>query len=63
LEWLAPKRVKNIQKFLGLANYYCQFIKDFSRISKLLHELVRKKQKWEWGNRQKKAFEKLKRRY
>ena len=23
LEWLTPKYVKNIQKFLGLANYYC----------------------------------------
>ena len=26
LDWLIPKCVKNIQKFLGLANYYCQFI-------------------------------------
>ena len=23
LEWLTPKCVKDIQKFLGLANYYC----------------------------------------
>ena len=26
LDWLTPKCVKDIQKFLGLANYYCQFI-------------------------------------
>ena len=26
LEWPTPKCVKDIQKFLGLANYYCQFI-------------------------------------
>jgi len=26
LEWLTPKYVKNVQKFLGLANYYHQFI-------------------------------------
>ena len=26
LEWLTPKYVKDVQKFLGLANYYCQFI-------------------------------------
>ena len=26
LEWLTPKCVKEVQKFLGLANYYCQFI-------------------------------------
>jgi len=30
LDWLTPKCVKNIQKFLGLANYYCQFIKDYT---------------------------------
>ena len=23
LDWLTPKYVKDIQKFLGLANYYC----------------------------------------
>jgi len=23
LEWLTPKCVKDVQKFLGLANYYC----------------------------------------
>ena len=23
LEWLMPKCVKDVQKFLGLANYYC----------------------------------------
>ena len=26
LDWLTPKCVKNVQKFLGLANYYCRFI-------------------------------------
>ena len=26
LEWPTPICVKNVQKFLGLANYYCQFI-------------------------------------
>ena len=29
LNWLTLKEIKNIQKFLGLANYYQQFIKDF----------------------------------
>jgi len=23
LDWLTPKCVKDVQKFLGLANYYC----------------------------------------
>jgi len=30
LSWLEPKNVKDIRKFLGLANYYRSFIKDFA---------------------------------
>ena len=32
-------------KFLGLANYYRRFIKDFAKIAVPLHILVRKEQK------------------
>jgi len=45
LDWPTPKCVKDIQKFLGLANYYRQFIKDFVSIARLLHDLVKKEQK------------------
>jgi len=45
---------------LGLANYYRQFVKDFTRIAKLLHKLVRKDEKWNWGEEQKKTFKELK---
>ena len=45
LNWLAPRNVKEVQKFLGLANYYRRFIKDFFKIAALLHMLVRKEQK------------------
>jgi len=45
LSWLAPRNVKEVQKFLGLANYYRRFIKNFARIAALLHMLVRKEQK------------------
>ena len=30
LSWLELKNVKNVRKFLGLANYYRRFIKDFA---------------------------------
>ena len=46
LNWLVPRNVKEVQKFLSLANYYRRFIKDFARIAVPLHVLVRKEQKW-----------------
>jgi len=49
-----------VQRFLGLANYYRRFIKDFARIAALLHVLVRKEQKWKWEKEQEEAFGKLK---
>jgi len=42
LDWLTPKIVKNVQKFLELANYYWQFIKDFTVIARQLYDLVKK---------------------
>ena len=30
LSWPEPKNIKDIRKFLGLANYYRRFIKDFA---------------------------------
>ena len=41
----APRNVKEVQKFLGLANYYRRFIKDFAKIATPLHVLIRKEQK------------------
>jgi len=49
-----------VQKFLGLANYYRQFIKDFVKLTVPLHVLVRKEEKWRWRRKQEEAFEKLK---
>jgi len=39
------KCVKDVQKFLGLVNYYRQFIKDFASIARLLYDIVKKNQK------------------
>jgi len=60
LNWPAPKNVKEVQKFLGLANYYRRFIKDFAKIAAPLHALVRKEQKWKWEKEQEETFGKLK---
>ena len=42
LDWIILKEVKYIQKFLGLANYYQQFIKNFVIIARPLYDLVKK---------------------
>ena len=61
LEQSRSKMVKEIQKFLGLANYYRQFVEDFAKLAKLLHKLVRKDEKQNWEEEQKVAFKELKR--
>ena len=45
LDWPTLKGVKDIQKFLGLANYYHRFIENFSTIARPLHNMVKKDQK------------------
>ena len=45
LNWPIPKMVRDIRKFLGLANYYRQFIKDFTKIAQSLNSLIRKEEK------------------
>jgi len=48
LSWPEPKNVKNIRKFLGLANYYRRFIKDFVQVARPINVLTRKEIKWQW---------------
>jgi len=60
LGWPVPKTVKDVKKFLGLANYYRRFIKDFARVARPMNVLMRKDEKWWWGNEQQKAFDELK---
>jgi len=45
LNWPTPKTVRDVRKFLGLTNYYRQFVKDFAKIAQPLNNLTRKKEK------------------
>ena len=45
-----------MESFLGFANFYRQFIKNFSHMVKPLNELKGKKE-WKWGEEQQNAFE------
>ena len=60
LEWPTPKCIKDVQKFLGLANYYCRFIEGFAAVARPLHDMVKKDKRWDWTERQEKAFKELK---
>jgi len=51
LEWPTPKCIKDVQKFLGLANYHHWFIEGFATVARLLHDLVKKDKKWAGADR------------
>ena len=63
LDWPVLKCVKDVQKFLGLANYYRQFIEGFASIARPLHDLVKKDWKWNWTEKQEEVFRELKERF
>ena len=42
LDWVQPINLKEVQGFIGFANFYCQVIQDFSKIVKPLVGLTRK---------------------
>ena len=46
LSWPEPKNIKDVRKFLGLANYYRRFIKNFTQVARPMNVLTRKDVKW-----------------
>ena len=58
--YTTPKNVKDIQRFLGFAGYYRQFLENFSIIARPLTQLLRKDVKFNWTSECQLAFEKLK---
>ena len=58
-DWEAPSNVKGVRSFLGFANFYRRFIKDYSRLAAPLTRLTGDVT-WRWGSQEQQAFEKLK---
>ena len=73
-EWPVPQNIEQLRSFLGFVGYYRRFIKDFSKISRPLYELLKgsgcnkKEQRHKpsvaskdfvWQKQQQLAFEKL----
>ena len=42
VKWPVPENVKQVQSYLGFANFYRRFIKDFAKIARPLAELTKK---------------------
>ena len=58
-QWPVPKTKREVQQFLGLANYYCRFVKDFAAVAKPLHRLTEKNYKFLWTDDCQTAFVEL----
>ena len=62
IEKLPPLvNIKGIRSFMGHAGFYRRFIKDFSKISKPLCDLLAKDAPWDFTQECLKAFEEIKR--
>ncbi|KAK3545138.1 hypothetical protein QTP70_001438 [Hemibagrus guttatus] len=61
LEWPAPATIKELQWFLGFANFYRRFIRNYSSVAAQLTSLLRgKPKKLNWTNQARAAFQRLK---
>lgn len=58
-QYKEPSNLKEVQRFLGFAGYFRKFIENFATIAKPLSDLLRQNNKFEFGLRQKVAFDKL----
>ncbi|KAG5715227.1 hypothetical protein E4T56_gene3007 [Termitomyces sp. T112] len=60
VEWLEPQNKKEVQVFLGFANFYWRFIQDFLHHAHPLFDLTGKDVMWSWGPLEQTAFDTLK---
>ncbi|KAF7358286.1 hypothetical protein MVEN_00877900 [Mycena venus] len=60
LDWPVPRKIKDIQSFLGFYNFYCRFIWNYSDITIPLTRLTQSNVLWDWSATCQKAFNTLK---
>jgi hypothetical protein len=59
-EWEAPSKLKEVQVYLGFANFYRRFIRNYNKVVQLLTKLTKQFVPFHWGPNQKRAFAELK---
>jgi len=60
VNWPAPRNVKKVQRFIGFAKFYCQFIQAFSSLTLPIQVLTHNRMMWNWSEHCEKAFMELK---
>ena len=60
MDWPELTTLKQVQGFLGFANFYHRFIPSYSEMVEPLNQLTKKTQEWTWGDKQQKAFDVVK---
>ncbi|GBG78594.1 hypothetical protein CBR_g27819 [Chara braunii] len=60
-DWPTPHTLIELRSFLGLANYYRKFVRNFSTIAAPLRRLLNKEAIWQWDKDCTSALKKLKR--
>ena len=59
-DWPTPRKIKDIQSFLGFANFYRRFVHGYSDIVAPMTRLTRKNIGWLWSDDCQSAFDSLK---
>ncbi|GBG91638.1 hypothetical protein CBR_g52672 [Chara braunii] len=60
-DWPTPRTLTKLRSFLGLANYYRKFVRNFSTIAAPLRRLLKKEAFWQWDKDCTSALKGLKR--
>jgi len=58
--WPPPEKLRDVRAFLGFANFYCRFVKGYSKVVEPLIWLTRKGQPFKWETKQQESFTGLK---
>ena len=62
-KWPEPRNLKEVQAFLGFANFYQRFIQGYLQICTPLTKMTKNEQPFHWEYKQREAFEKLKKKF